>query len=95
MWGNKGARTAGIDGIAPRSVVFGAEELLGLYVAACELSRTATAACASMDTLAALLSFDKKPVNLRWLLADMIDETARHSGHADLIRDALGRPPVR
>jgi Protein of unknown function (DUF664) len=72
-----------------------AEELLGLYVAACELSRTATAACASMDTLAALLSFDKKPVNLRWLLADMIDETARHSGHADLIRDALGRPPVR
>lgn len=27
--GNKGARTAGIDGIAPRSVVFGAEELLG------------------------------------------------------------------
>ena len=26
--GNKGARTAGIDGIAPRSVVFGAGELL-------------------------------------------------------------------
>lgn len=27
--GNKGARTAGVDGIAPRSVVFGVEELLG------------------------------------------------------------------
>ena len=27
--GNKGARTAGIDGIAPRSIVFGAGELLG------------------------------------------------------------------
>jgi RNA-directed DNA polymerase len=26
--GNKGARTAGVDGIAPRSVVFGAEALL-------------------------------------------------------------------
>ena len=26
--GNKGARTAGVDGIAPRSVVFGAGELL-------------------------------------------------------------------
>ena len=26
--GNKGARTAGIDGVAPRSIVFGAEELL-------------------------------------------------------------------
>lgn len=27
--GNKGARTAGVDGVAPRSVVFGAEALLG------------------------------------------------------------------
>ena len=27
--GNKGARTAGIDGVAPRSIVFGAGELLG------------------------------------------------------------------
>ncbi len=27
--GNKGARTAGVDGVAPRSVVFGAGELLG------------------------------------------------------------------
>ena len=27
--GNKGARTAGVDGVAPRSVGFGAGELLG------------------------------------------------------------------
>ena len=27
--GNKGARTAGIDGVKPRSIVFGAGELLG------------------------------------------------------------------
>lgn len=27
--GNKGARTAGVDGIAPRSVVFGVERMLG------------------------------------------------------------------
>ncbi|MEM8618559.1 MAG: DinB family protein [Actinomycetota bacterium] len=72
-----------------------ADEVLGLYRAACERSRSATAATPSMGTCAALVSFDKKPVNLRWLLAHMIDETARHSGHADLIRDALGRPSVR
>ena len=71
------------------------KDLLILYGAACERSRTATAACPSMETLAAFSSFGKKPVNLRWLLAHMIDETARHSGHADLIRDTLGRPPVR
>ena len=28
VWSNKGARTAGVDGIAPRSVVFGAAGLL-------------------------------------------------------------------
>ena len=72
-----------------------AEDILAIYVAACGWSRTATATCPSMDTLAAHPSFDKKPVNLRWLLAHMIDETARHSGHVDLLRDALGRPPVR
>lgn len=71
-----------------------AEDLLALYDAACERSRSATAACASMDTLAASTSFDTKPVNLRWLIAHMIDETSRHAGHADMIRDALGRPPV-
>ena len=72
-----------------------AEDLLSLYAAACERSRGATARCPSLDTLAVYPSFDRKPVNLRWLLAHMIDETARHSGHADLIRDALGRPPAR
>ncbi|WP_394935786.1 DUF664 domain-containing protein [uncultured Ilumatobacter sp.] len=28
-------------------------------------------------------------------LAHMIEEAAHHSGHIDLIRDSLGRPPVR
>jgi uncharacterized damage-inducible protein DinB len=73
----------------------GAHDIVDLYHAACHRSRAATAACPSMETLAIRPSFDKKPVNLRWLLAHMIDETARHSGHIDLMRDALQRPPVR
>lgn len=27
--------------------------------------------------------------NLRWVLLHMIEETARHAGHADIIREAL------
>jgi len=69
--------------------------IVDLYRNACRRSRDATSACTSLDTLAASPSFGNKPVNLRWLLAHMIDETARHSGHIDLIRDALGRPPAR
>jgi uncharacterized damage-inducible protein DinB len=73
----------------------GPDRILCLYDVACRRSQAATEACESMDTLAVFPSFGKKPVNVRWLLAHMIDETAHHSGHIDLIRDALGRPPVR
>ncbi len=72
-----------------------AATILGWYGDACERSRAATEACASLDQQAATPSFGRQPVNLRWLLAHMIDETARHSGHIDLLRDALGRSPVR
>ena len=35
-------------------------------------------------------SFDEgPPVNLRWVLAHLLEETARHAGHADIIREAI------
>lgn len=79
-------RSADLDSLAT---------ILDLYDVSCRRSREATEACSSMETLAVFPSFGNKPVNLRWLLAHMIDETSHHSGHIDLIRDALGRPPVR
>jgi hypothetical protein len=29
------------------------------------------------------------PVTVRWILAHMVDETARHVGHLDLLREQL------
>ncbi len=29
------------------------------------------------------------PVNLRWILAHLVEETARHAGHADIIRELI------
>jgi len=29
------------------------------------------------------------PVSLRWVLAHMIEEYARHNGHADLLRERI------
>jgi uncharacterized protein DUF664 len=29
------------------------------------------------------------PVSLRWVLVHMIEEYARHNGHADLIRESI------
>jgi hypothetical protein len=63
--------------------------IVGLYVSACERSRDAVAQCDSLEHVAAVPSFGRGPVNLRWILVHMIDETARHVGHLDLLRDAL------
>ena len=29
------------------------------------------------------------PVNLRWVLAHLLEETARHAGHADVLRELI------
>lgn len=63
--------------------------IVQLYASACSRSRSALARCDSLDHVAAVPSFGIGPVNLRWILIHMIDETARHAGHLDLLRDCL------
>jgi uncharacterized damage-inducible protein DinB len=41
-----------------------------------------------LDTLAARTDADGRPMSLRWIL-HMIEEYARHNGHADLLREAI------
>lgn len=65
--------------------------IVTLYASACARSRAAVGHCDSMGQTAAVPSFGRGPVNLRWILVHMIDETARHAGHLDLLRDALRR----
>jgi hypothetical protein len=34
--------------------------------------------------------FDDQPiVNLRWILGHLLEETARHAGHADILRELI------
>jgi uncharacterized damage-inducible protein DinB len=65
--------------------------VVALYADACERSRQAARRMSSLDSLSALPSFGKGPVTLRWIYVHMIEETAHHAGHADLIRDAIDR----
>jgi len=53
----------------------------------CEHSRRITAAISSLDT--AGRQRRGYHVSLRWVLVHMIEEYARHNGHADLIRERL------
>jgi Protein of unknown function (DUF664) len=64
--------------------------IVELYTLACERSRAALGQCNSLSAVAAVPSFGNGPVNARWILVHMIDETARHAGHLDLLRDCLG-----
>ena len=65
-----------------------ADGIAHLYATACARSRAAVAGIASLDETAVVSSFGRGPVNLRWTLVHMIDETARHAGHLDLLVDA-------
>jgi len=65
-------------------------EIVALYDRACDRSRAA-ARSRALDDVAVRPSFGVGPVNLRWILVHVIDETARHTGHLDLLRDALDR----
>jgi uncharacterized damage-inducible protein DinB len=64
-------------------------ELRELYLDACEASRRITARVESLDELAARASFGDRFVSLRWIYLHMIEETAQHRGHLDLLLDAL------
>jgi len=64
------------------------EELRALYRAACERSRRATDG-RGLDELVVSPGSEGERWNLRWILMHLIEETARHCGHADLIREAV------
>jgi uncharacterized damage-inducible protein DinB len=57
-----------------------------LYEQECAISREIVAG-ASLDDVAASSPPGRGPFNLRWIMVHMIEETARHAGHADILRE--------
>ncbi|MEV6417362.1 DinB family protein [Kribbella sp. NPDC051718] len=60
--------------------------LVAAYQAECARSRAVVAAAPSLDDLA---QGKDMTFNLRYALTHMIEETARHLGHLDLLRESL------
>jgi uncharacterized damage-inducible protein DinB len=60
------------------------QAILSLYRDECERSRVVVASAASLDEVARKPDRDH---TLRWILVHMIEETARHVGHADILRE--------
>lgn len=65
-------------------------ELIRNYEDACERSRAVVRQVGDLDAPSVELSRrEGRPFTLRWIMFHMIEETARHNGHADLLREAI------
>jgi hypothetical protein len=62
------------------------ERLVAEYRAQCEASNE-TVAAHSLDDVAVHPEYGGE--TLRWILLHMLEETARHAGHADVVRELL------
>ena len=63
------------------------EEIFKLYRDACDRSRRALEE-ASLDDM--VQNPDRRAdYNVRWVVVHMIEETARHAGHADILRELI------
>ncbi|HSJ28988.1 MAG TPA: DinB family protein [Acidimicrobiia bacterium] len=62
-----------------------AESIIEFYEACCDESRRIVAESPDLDRESTVGS---RVVSLRWILVHMIEETARHAGHLDLLRES-------
>jgi dienelactone hydrolase/uncharacterized damage-inducible protein DinB len=65
------------------------EQLRQRYRQACERSRQAAAQADGLGQQSVLTFPDGRHFSLRWVLLHLLEETARHAGHADMLREAI------
>jgi hypothetical protein len=63
------------------------DSVISDYRAACARSRAIVEAAPSLDAPAAVEHRVFGAVTLRWIMMHMIEETARHAGHLDILRE--------
>ncbi len=65
------------------------DELRAQFAASCAASRRTVDEATSLDQRSERSNADGEHWDLRWILIHMIEEYARHCGHADLIRQSI------
>lgn len=83
---------AGVDVPVPEAELDDGDTIdavVAAYRAACAENNAIVAACTDLDQRAARASTAPEPMSMRWLLVHMVEETARHAGHADILREQL------
>lgn len=62
------------------------QDILDFYQRACAAADAVIDAVGLEETGT---SWDGKTVSMRWVLIHMVEETARHAGHADIVRELI------
>lgn len=65
------------------------DQLRARYRETCARSREVVAQADGLDQLSVRTGRDGQHWSLRWILIHLIEETGRHAGHADLLREAI------
>jgi uncharacterized damage-inducible protein DinB len=74
-----------LDDLDPAQV----DAALATYDAEVAAARAVAASYDSLDAIGAVKRHGVQDVSLRWIFMHMIEEYARHNGHADLLREAI------
>jgi hypothetical protein len=75
------------DGAFDLAVADGAEADFAAFIRECELARAAAAGRSLDQTF--VHEYDGNTYDLRWVYVHMIEEYARHNGHADILREQI------
>lgn len=78
-WDDEGAVSAGET----------ASDVADAYRAAIARANEVFLACTDLDRPGARSLRETPPPSMRWVLVHMIEETARHAGHADILREQI------
>jgi uncharacterized damage-inducible protein DinB len=73
------------DNLDPTNV----DDEMAMFLETLERCREAEAAGHSLDENGAVERSGEGPVSLRWIMIHMVEEYARHNGHADLLRERI------
>jgi uncharacterized damage-inducible protein DinB len=90
VWGYAGTDVPPWDHNAAPTADDTVEALLAAYRSAAERCDEIVLACDDLDRPGVRSVRDGMgPPSMRWILVHLIEETARHAGHADIIREQL------
>ncbi|MBN3929544.1 DinB family protein [Streptomyces verrucosisporus] len=88
-WAFAGEGDTPADDGAPPAPGETAGEILRAYREAAGRSNAIAAACDRLDRPGVRSLRETPPPTMRWILVHMIEETARHAGHADILREHI------